>query len=270
MSRYLLTWNPGTWSQNNFDDYFARYEAGEILRWSCGTTKKIVIGDEFFLLKQGRGNRGIIGSGVIVKAPYSELHYKTEKAEKGEMALYVDLKFEYLSHPDRAIPVLRDELDSDAFSSHIWNIQGSGKTIPEEINIPLTALWLSRVETDGFISADEVTVSTGNLKEGAVKKINVNAYERQPENRRKCIDKWGHNCVVCNFHFELYYGSIGKQYIHVHHLKPLSLMEGEEDVNPVEDLRPVCPNCHAMLHKESSPISIEELSKHVKQYGTRP
>jgi 5-methylcytosine-specific restriction protein A len=51
---------------------------------------------------------------------------------------------------------------------------------------------------------------------------------------------------------------MGKGYIHVHHLTPLSTINGEYEVNPISDLIPVCPNCHAMIHKSNPPLTIEQ------------
>ena len=149
----------------------------------------------------------------------------------------------------------------------VWSAQGSGKTIPPEIEIKLSALWLSRVELKEFSSPDEIAEEA--IFEGAVSKITVNSYERNPEARRKCLNKWGYSCVVCNFHFQLYYGEIGKGYIHVHHLKPISTIGSEYEIDPVKDLRPVCPNCHAMLHRQNPPLSIDELKQAVLVYGGR-
>lgn len=95
--------------------------------------------------------------------------------------------------------------------------------------------------------------------EGAKKQVRVNAYERNPKARAACLRHHGFNCVVCSFNFELRYGPLGKEFIHVHHLKPLALTDGEYKLDPVTDLRPVCPNCHAMLHRGNSVLSIEEL-----------
>ncbi len=36
---------------------------------------------------------------------------------------------------------------------------------------------------------------------------------------------------------------MGEGFIHVHHLKPLSEVGYEYRVDPIRDLRPVCPNC---------------------------
>jgi len=104
-----------------------------------------------------------------------------------------------------------------------------------------------------------------NLTEGEKKQITVNTYERSPQARQKCIEKYGTKCSVCNFDFEQKYGKIGKDFIHVHHLTTISSIAENYEVNPIEDLRPVCPNCHAMLHKKQpEPYTINELKEIIK------
>ncbi len=97
--------------------------------------------------------------------------------------------------------------------------------------------------------------------EGALKSVRVNAYERNGAAREACIRRWGHRCAACDFDFETTYGERGRSFIHVHHLKPISEIREEYQLNPEEDLRPVCPNCHAMLHRFSPVMSIEDLEK---------
>jgi 5-methylcytosine-specific restriction enzyme A len=95
--------------------------------------------------------------------------------------------------------------------------------------------------------------------EGATKAISVNIYERNPQARKACLLAYGHRCSVCDFSFEALYGEIGRGFIHVHHLKQLADIGSEYQLNPLTDLRPVCPNCHAMLHRRRPSYSIEEL-----------
>ena len=95
--------------------------------------------------------------------------------------------------------------------------------------------------------------------EGARKQVRVNAYERDPKARIACLKHHGHDCTVCGFNFEAHYGVVGANFIHVHHLKPLALADGAYELDPVADLRPVCPNCHAMLHRGERLLDIEEL-----------
>lgn len=107
-------------------------------------------------------------------------------------------------------------------------------------------------------SADELA-DDANYLEGAKTQITVSAYERNLEARRRCIRHYGATCYVCGFDFADTYGDIGLGFIHVHHLTPFAALAGPHDTDPVADLRPVCPNCHAMLHRRNPPIPIAEL-----------
>lgn len=98
-----------------------------------------------------------------------------------------------------------------------------------------------------------------SLFEGIPKTVQVNSYERNQIARAKCIEHHGLQCVVCGFDFEKRYGEIGKGFIHVHHLTQLSEIRQGYEVDPINDLNPVCPNCHAMLHKKNPPYTIDEL-----------
>lgn len=102
------------------------------------------------------------------------------------------------------------------------------------------------------------------LTEGLKRTISVNTYERNPKARQKCIEYWKPICSVCNFDFEKKYGDLGKGFIHVHHLVPVSDIGRTYQVDPINDLKPVCPNCHAMLHKTNPPLTIEELKTKIK------
>ena len=116
---------------------------------------------------------------------------------------------------------------------------------------------LGWVTPEAFVSADEI--ANENFLEGNAYRVTVNAYERNPNARRRCIEKYGTDCFICGFSFGSTYTEIAKGYIHVHHLRPLSEIAGEYTVDPIEDLRPVCPNCHAVLHLRVPAYSIEEV-----------
>jgi len=113
---------------------------------------------------------------------------------------------------------------------------------------------------------DEVDL-TEIFREGAVRQVAVNAYERDPKAQQKCIDYYGSSCSVCDFNFGKVFGQLGEGFIHVHHLRPISEVAEEYEVEPMKDLRPVCPNCHAMIHRRSPPLSIEEIIELKKSYN---
>ena len=99
------------------------------------------------------------------------------------------------------------------------------------------------------------------LVEGQKAIVTSVGIERNAIARRKCIEHFGLICVVCEFNFFEIYGEAGKGFIHVHHLNPIAESDGVRIVDPVNDLRPVCPNCHAIIHRGPSLRSIKEMKK---------
>jgi 5-methylcytosine-specific restriction enzyme A len=97
------------------------------------------------------------------------------------------------------------------------------------------------------------------LVEGAVRRVLVNAYERNPRARRLCVSQYGTTCFICKFNFGDVYGEVVQGFIHVHHLRSLSEVGEEYEVDPIRDLRPVCANCHAVLHRRVPAYTIEEV-----------
>lgn len=98
------------------------------------------------------------------------------------------------------------------------------------------------------------------LTEGERVSVYVNRYERNNKARAHCLKTYPPICCVCGFDFEKIFGDIGRGFIHVHHLIPISQLGEKYEIDPREHLRPVCPNCHEMLHRKCEPPrSIEEL-----------
>ncbi len=103
------------------------------------------------------------------------------------------------------------------------------------------------------------------LYEGALVTVKANKYERNQKARRECVAKKGYQCLVCGRDFEATYGEMGKGFIHVHHLTPISTIGKEYELNVDTDLVPVCPNCHYMLHRKDPPYTIEELKRIIQE-----
>lgn len=86
-------------------------------------------------------------------------------------------------------------------------------------------------------------------------------YELNPFVRKICIDYYGPTCSVCEFNFENEYGDLGKGFTHLHHLKQVDEIGIDYKIDPVKDYRPICPNCHVMIHRRKIPYTIEELKE---------
>ena len=106
------------------------------------------------------------------------------------------------------------------------------------------------------------------LNEGSVKQITLDAYERNAEARSRCIEAHGTSCRICGFSFGAVYGAEAAGYIHVHHVRPLSEVRREYEVDPVEDLLPVCPNCHAVLHLGGRCRGVDEVRQLLEKQRT--
>lgn len=112
------------------------------------------------------------------------------------------------------------------------------------------------------IEAEEIE-NEGPVKEGKVKYYYGKRYERSAVNRKRAIQIHGCKCRACGFDFEKVYGERGREFIEVHHNKPLHENEGEEtEVNPETDLDPVCTNCHRMIHRRADNVlTVDELKE---------
>lgn len=72
----------------------------------------------------------------------------------------------------------------------------------------------------------------------------------------------GTTCFICKFNFAERYGQHGKGFIEMHHLISISKGIRESSIN---DLIPVCANCHRMLHKGETVLSPSELQRIIEQ-----
>jgi hypothetical protein len=133
------------------------------------------------------------------------------------------------------------------------------RCLPDRITVENRQLRLRPLIHVREIPLPEEVGGETRFTEGALRTILVNAYERDPAARRRCIAAHGTSCCVCGFAFGAVYGSVAEGHIHVHHLRPLSEVGEGHRVDPGVDLRPICPNCHAVVHLRKPPFSIEEV-----------
>lgn len=136
-------------------------------------------------------------------------------------------------------------------------------------------LWIMRpavvlaLEQLGWIKGEHPEIPeeldmTTPLYEGVIKKIAVNAYERSGAAREKCILHYGCRCAACGLILAERYGEAVQGLIHVHHVRQLAEINGEYQVDPIRDLRPVCPTCHAVIHSQTPPFR-EEITEMIHE-----
>jgi len=89
-------------------------------------------------------------------------------------------------------------------------------------------------------------------------------HERSGAARQACLAHYGYTCFVCKANLRTRYRGLTMELIHVHHEEPLSSSEGLRTVDPIADMKPVCPNCHAVIHSRNPPYSVAELGRMVQ------
>lgn len=263
MSTYLIKWNPKKWVWKTLVQEVEQVRRKGFIddRWSCGNTKRIQRGDRVFLMRTGFAPRGIMASGIVTKEPYEDVHWDPKRPS--DTALCIDVRFYTLLHPEHDAILAIEKLQTKHLADFPWHIQAGGISIPPLAAADLEVAWSAFLTAQGqqpISLADEIT-TPARFFEGATRQISVNIYERNPAARRQCIEKYGCRCSVCDFDFEQAFGDLGRGFIHVHHLKPLSEIQEEYEIDPIADLRPICPNCHAMVHQDTEMMSIKDLRK---------
>lgn len=262
MASIILLWNPGRRNGWNYDAVLEQVtETGQFLdRWSVGQRRNIQPGSQAWLLLQGRGQHGggLIGHGMVM----SESYEVERDPEPSSTARYVSVAF------DALLP-LGDQVPPSVLASAVpgvaWHgLRRSGRSVPSGLEPGLQRLWREYAPT----APDPCQTIPGTYPEGSVIRVQTNRYERNVEARRICLAFHGTSCAACSFSFEVTYGDIGKDFIHVHHVVPVSQLGIDYTLDPISDLVPLCANCHAMAHLGvSTPRTVAELRKAIAAAG---
>ncbi|MDA2989595.1 MAG: hypothetical protein O2815_11015 [Actinomycetota bacterium] len=243
MAVFLLTWNPTKWVIPD-DEWLVGVKdvaAGKLYSepWSIGSrTGGIEHGDRVFLVRV-HSDRGIVASGTAVSQAYKDVHWDNDRAGRGDVANYVDVEWDW------QLPV-EDRLPIEVLKTHIpgapWdNLMGSGVQLSTDDAKCLIMLW-SNSTPPVYPEEDAPLIEGGTIS------VRVNRYERNPKARAECLAHHGPTCVVGGFNGGDVVGEAGEGLIHVHHLVEMSQRKTRYQVDPVRDLVPVCPTCHAMIH----------------------
>lgn len=269
MATFILTWNPDEWpfDEGDYQRAVESTAAGHLTNdvWSVGNRLGgINPGDRAFLLRQHR-DRGIVASGEFTSGVYQDRHWDGSHRD----ANYAEVRWDNLLLVDDRLPI--EELKRQVPEVSWDRLQASGVQLREDAAmLSVEELWEAHLKTVGRQTTwlPEELPGSQTYREGAAQRVVVNRYERDPRARDACLANWGHDCVVCGFNFARAYGSIGDEFIYVHHLRELSNLGGDYEIDPVEDLRPVCPNCHAMLHRQRPAFTIAQLRRRLRRRPT--
>jgi hypothetical protein len=244
MPAYLFLWNPETdrVSFRNFDRVRADAAAGRPYRtrWIC-PSRKPQPGDIAFVQRTGKEHNGLFARGVVTRGAYKD---------RGTQV--VQLSLDSFLPLGEELP--RADIVAAAGYERRWMSMASGTTISESL---LEAILRLRKWQPSEDSAEDPAAFAEELEalEGEKRQQMVNHRKREATLRAKKVADVlrRHGCLACEvpgcgFDFAKAYGSLGKEYAHVHHLNPLASREQPQQTR-LADLAVVCANCHAMIHR---------------------
>ena len=243
--------------------------------------------------KSGRNEKEFyIGKGA--RNEKSEIHIRLESERKKLVGVKYAIQFErnlrllVLASIENRIKDEEASLDLDYKGKHWYEFKDlseyteyirSSKDRNPQLDVRLVLMhfdhlydWLDKgIENDieddveGDIENKFTSYSIARGKEGKCYSIYSTKYERNQLLREEAIRSHGYKCCICGFDFEEVYGVHGKEFIEVHHIKPLNEYKHEHLVDAKKDMIPVCANCHRMIHKEKKKtLSPEELKEIIK------
>lgn len=286
MTKYFTHyWKNSTWKDNKnsqFADYAVKHISGNDLR-----KRGIEIGDTVFVITVKEGKLFLSGKLIVGKfcnRQEAALEMKCKPSDLWDAAEHIIAsKFTPTTeeHWDLQVPtniteqlefVSGDEIKGLKFKSKNYLDQQTLRSVrrltPEsaqKLDDILLTYDVGQVDVENVKSNWQIEFASDEQNfesafEGNRSKRFVTRYERDPKLRKRAIEIHGCTCKVCEFNFEKHYGNLGKDFIHVHHIKPLFQFEKAKQVNPQTDMTVLCPNCHSMIHRnKNDTLSIEEL-----------
>lgn len=254
---YLFVWNKDNWEIEKLLPIINKVQKIGIASdcWGIASYRKVNVGDRAFLFSTKTKVKGFFASGKIIAKDFKFVNW--EGKNKEGVLIEFDIFFNPIS--DEILNV--QNVNALLSTSYKWPTRPSGMPLNNAVFRTLENIW------DEFCLKkypfNNQPVSSQTFNEGTFYQLIQTVYERNPGARKRCLEFYGYSCKVCGCNFADRYGEIGKEFIHVHHINQLSIGKMRE-TDPIKDLRPVCPNCHAMLHRKNPPYSIEELQSKLK------
>ncbi len=263
MNTWIFQGNPDKF---NIDEYLIKTKD---IYWSVTQPKhqnEIKVGDLVYIWR-AKGTINAI-SGVVAFGVVNE-ESKPREEVKNKLALYDELWREDFSEASQIkagikLKEIRLNPNEGMISSEVFQQDpilsqtqlikarvGSNFLLNKIQSLLVEQYWAALNPT--VYEEDEEQIKT---KEGRIILRIHKVRERDPKIKNKAIEVFiklngSIFCEVCKFSFEEKYGTLGKGFIEVHHLKPISEYD-ENEITSIDNLKLVCSNCHSMIHRGDS------------------
>ena len=138
---------------------------------------------------------------------------------------------------------------------HYFN--GTRTPHPQQVTVP-SNYGEASTESDIAVEDDESSFPEGKEKFKHHRLLERDGKIVRRAKARRLAETGRLECEVCNFDFVSHYGDVGHGFIEAHHKTPVSLLAGVKKTK-IEDLALVCSNCHRMLHRGGTLLTVEQL-----------
>jgi 5-methylcytosine-specific restriction protein A len=258
----------------DFDGYCMGYAESKSLKINLERIDKTNTGDKIddvtvIFTASGKNGRTIVGyyrNATVYR--YMQPYLKEEEKYKGYGYFFKCKKEDAVLIPvnDRTFTFPKRKTDNIG-QYNIWYADTEKSQDIVESALEFIVSYKLIGDSGEIIDPHVTTV----MEEGSKIQRTVNIYERNPKLRELCIRKYGYKCQICGVVLTDVYGEIAKEFIHVHHVKPISEYGENHETDAVNDLITVCPNCHAMLHRTINgiPPTIDELKEAINKKNNK-
>ncbi|WP_010304616.1 EVE domain-containing protein [Kurthia senegalensis] len=262
MQTWIFQGNP-----KHFDiDTYLKEE--KIITWSVRQkhfVNQLQSGDIVYIWRSDGGKRGtggIVAKTIVVSEPYTveqtdnrSAHWTVDTVRDEFASIDLDVLDVDLAPRIKRIDLLENEPLANLLI--LRNPVNTNYLISKEHATILQKLWDGPTVEDDLQAA---AIESGRI-EGKIQTYYGQRYERNAANRKRAIEIHGTTCQACGFDFEKVYGERGRNFIEVHHIKPLHITK-ETLVHPETDLIPLCANCHRMIHRDPQHVlTVKELKE---------
>jgi len=252
VATFLLTWNSKdeNWKDRKHQLRLIRNKPIKKMGWWTGHTKKIRRGDRVYMLKQGSPPNGIVASGW---AETDSEKWRPRRGHAPRTGIHWTIE-ELIDHETEPI-LSKQSLLRAGVPRTLLHTVASGVQVPAHIAKTIERLWARHLRRPASSQASE-TQDEFFAEEGEEKRRWVKHRKREAGLRNRKIQVelercGGHlRCEVpgCGFDFLAMYGSLGRGYAEVHHLRGLASRQHSRRTR-LGDLVIVCANCHRMIHR---------------------
>ena len=142
---FIMRWNTdvSNYKLSEFEEAMDDFDdEGFYYDWSIWDYQKAHIGDRFYMIRTGEGEKGVVMRGSIIGTPYPDEDW----SRKGRKVYYIRMSLSHMIHPDKSPKLLTIEELTEGVADFNWNNGHSGEILSDEQATRLEELWKKYID----------------------------------------------------------------------------------------------------------------------------